>query len=60
MSVKVQAIYYLDNADIANSQGHAWPKANLSTSILLLKVLTVGIERIVTAIIASYRPDSTS
>ena len=60
MSVKVQAIDYLADASIANSQGHAWSKANLPTSILRSKVLTVGIDRIVTTIIASYRPDSTS
>ena len=57
---KVHAISYLADAGIANSQGHAWSKANLPTSILRPKVLTVGIDRIVTAIIASYKPDSTS
>ena len=60
MSIKVQVIGYLADAGIANSQGHAWSKANLPTSILRFKVLIVGIDRIVTAIIASYKSDSTS
>ena len=60
MRFKVQAIGYLADAGIANSRGHAWSKANLPTSILRSKVLTMGIDRIVTSIIASYRPDSTS
>ena len=60
ISVKVLAIGYLANAGIANSQGHAFSKANIPTSILRSKVLTVGIDRIVAAIIASYRLDSTS
>ena len=60
MSVKVQAIGYLADAGIANSQGHAFSKANIPTSILRSKVLTVGIDRIVAAIIVSYRLDSTS
>ena len=60
MSVKVWAIGYLANAGIANSQDHAWWEERLPASILRSKVLTVGIDRIVTSIIASYRPDSTS
>ena len=60
MSVTVQAIGYLADAGIANSQGHAWSKANLPTSILRFKVLSVGIDQIVTAIIASDILDSTS
>ena len=60
MSVEVQAIGYLADAGIENSQGHAWSKANLPASILRSKVLTVGVDRIDTSIIASYRPDSTS
>ena len=60
MSVRVLAIGYLANAGIANSQDHAWSKANLPTSILRSKVLIVGIDQIVISIIASYRPDSTS
>ena len=60
MNVKIKVIGYLADVGIANSQGHAWSKANLPTSILRFKVLTVGIDRIVTAIIASYRLDSTS
>ena len=53
-------IGYLADAGIANNQGHAWSKANLPTSILRSKVLSVGIDQIVTVIIASDRPDSTS
>ena len=60
MSVKVQAIGYLADAGIANSQGHAWSKASLPTSILRSRVPSVRIDQIVTAIIASYRPDLTS
>ena len=60
MSIKVRAIGYLANATIANSRGHAWSKENLPASILRSKVLTVGIDRIVASIIASYKPDSTS
>ena len=60
MSVKVQAIDYLADAGIANSQGHAWSKVSLPISILRSKVPSVGIDRIVTAIIAIYRPDLTS
>ena len=60
MSVKVRAIGYLADVGIAKSEGHAWSKANLPASILRFRVLTVGIDQIVTAIIASYRPDSTS
>ena len=60
MNVKVRAIGYLADAGITNSQGHAWSKANLPASVLQFKVLIVGIDKIITAIIASYRPDSTS
>ena len=60
MSVTVWAIGYLADAGITNSQGHAWSKANLPTSILRFKVISVRINQIVTTIIASYRPDSTS
>ena len=60
MSIKVWAFGYLADAGIANSQGHAWSKANLPTSILRFKVLTVGIDQIYTAIIVSYKLDSTS
>ena len=59
MNVKIRAIGYLADADIANNQGHAWSKANLPASILQPKVLTVGVDRIDTSIIASYGPDST-
>jgi len=60
MNVKVRTIGYLIDADIANSQGRAWSKINLSTIILQSKVPSVGIDRIITAIIAIYRPDLTS
>ena len=60
MSIKVQAIGYLADAGIANSYGHAWSGTNLPTSILQSKVPSVGIDRIVAAIIANYRPDLTS
>ena len=60
MSVKVQAIGYFADAGIANSQGHAWSKANLPASILRSRVLTVGVDRIDAAVIASYRLDSTN
>ena len=60
MNVIVLAIGYLVDAGIADSQGHAWLKANLPTSILRSKVPSMGIDRIVTAIIANYRPDLTS
>ena len=57
MSIKVQAIGYLADAGIANSQGHAWSKANLLASILWSRVLIVGVDRINAAVIAGYRPD---
>ena len=60
MSVKVRTIGYLADASIANNQDHAWSKAILLASILQSKVLTVGIDWIVTSIIASYGPNSTS
>ena len=60
IGIKAQAIGYLADAGIANNQGQTWSKANLPTIILLFKVLSVGIDQIITAIIASYRPDSTS
>ena len=60
MSVKEQAIGYLADAGIANSQGHAWSKASLPTSILQSRVPSVGINWIVIAIIVIYRPDLTS
>ena len=60
MNVKIRTIGYLADAGIANSQGHAWSKANLPTSILRFKALTVGIDWIVIAIIANYRPDLTN
>ena len=43
MGVKAQAIGYLADVGIANSQGHAWSKANLPASILRSRVLTVGV-----------------
>ena len=60
VGVKVQAIGYLADAGIANSQGYAWSKASLPANILRPKVLTVGVDRIDTSIIASYGPNSTS
>ena len=60
MNVEIRAIGYLADVGIANSQGQAWSKANLPTSILRSRVLTVGVDRIDAAVIASYRPDSTS
>ena len=60
MSIKVRVIDYFADVGIANSQDHAWSKANIPASILRSKVLIVGIDQIVTSIIASYRPDSTS
>ena len=53
-------IGYLTDAGISYSQGHAWSKANIPTSILRSKVLTVGVDWIDTFIIASYGPNSTS
>ena len=43
MNVKIRAIGYLADADIANNQGHAWSKENLAASILRSRVLTVGV-----------------
>ena len=60
MNIKVQVIGYLADACIANSQGHAWLKANLPASILRSRVLTVRVDRIDADVIAGYRPDSTS
>ena len=60
MNIEIRAIDYLANAGIANSQCHAWSKANLPASILRSRVLTVGVDRIDAAVIASYRLDSTS
>ena len=60
MSVKVQAMGYLANAGIANSQCHVWSKASLQTSILQSTVPSVGIDRIVTAIMVNYKLDLTS
>ena len=60
MNVEIWAISYLANAGIANSQGHAWSKANLPASILRSRVLTVEVDRIDAAVIVGYRPDSTS
>ena len=60
MNVKVRAIGCLADAGIADSQGHAWSKTNLPTSILRSNVSSVEIDRIVTVIIANYRPDLTS
>ena len=60
MNVKMWAIGYLADAGIANSQGHAWSKANLLASILRSRVLKVGVDRIDVAKIVGYRPDSTS
>ena len=60
MNVEIWAINYLADVGIANSQGHAWSKANLPASILRSKVPSVEIDRIVTAIIAKYRLDLTS
>ena len=55
IGIKAQAIGYLADAGIANSQGHAWSKANLPTSILQKQI-----DQIVTSIIASYRLDSSN
>ena len=60
MNVEIRAIDYLADIGIANSQGHAWSKANLPASILRSRVLTVGVDRIDAAVIVGYRPDSTS
>ena len=60
MNVKMWAIGYLADAGIANSQGHAWSKANLPTSTLQSRVITVGVDRIDAAVIAGNRPDSSS
>ena len=60
MNVEIWAIDYLADVGIANSQGHAWSKANLPTSILRTRVPSVGIDRIVAAIIANRRPDLTN
>ena len=54
MNIKMRAIGYLADAGTTNNQGHAWSKANLTASILRSRVLTVEVDRIDAAVIASY------
>ena len=60
MNVEIRAIGYLEDAGMANNQGHAWSRANVLANILWSRVLTVGVDRINVAMIVGYGLDSTS